>query len=102
MRASILGLLLACGSATEPAPAADVDAGSCRGTPTCTLEHGSCCDDVGFSPTCVDGAWVCDPCDVPEFEFACGRRSARLTGTCERWVREGVRLGEDLVTYCAE
>lgn len=96
---TLLWLVIGCGAATEPG---SIDAGgvSCTGAPTCTLELGSCCDDVGFSASCVDGAWVCDPCDVPSFEFACGRRDARLTGTCTRWAREAGRLGISVAEYC--
>ncbi|MCB9620520.1 MAG: hypothetical protein H6724_13865 [Sandaracinus sp.] len=104
MRALLFCLLVGCGSSTEPVPAAENDAGlSCSGgTPTCTLEVGNCCDDVGFSASCVDGAWVCDPCEVPEFEFACGRRESRLTGECELWARDAATMGISVAEHCGE
>lgn len=103
MRALLFCLLAGCGASTEPtSPEASDAAPPCVTGATCTLEHGSCCDDVGFVATCVDGALVCDPCTAPGFELACGRRNARLTHTCERWARDGIRMGIDVSEYCAE
>jgi hypothetical protein len=67
----------------------------CAGSPTCTILAGDCCSDQGFTPTCVDGEWVCDPC-MPGNEveiLGCESKQSVFTSECERWFDEVLRDG---------
>lgn len=101
--AAILALAAMACSAPPISPDAGGDGLACDESPRspfCTFLHGSeCCDDVGFSPTCAAGEWVCDPCALGE-EYCDDARTPAWMGDCRRYVRDFDRMGMTLEEYC--
>lgn len=97
-----LALVAVACSTTPSGLDAGPDAPACDESPRspfCTLLHGECCDDVGFSPTCAAGEWVCDPCALGE-AYCEDARAPTWMGDCDRYVRDFDRMGMTLDEYC--
>jgi hypothetical protein len=94
-------LVLGCGAGSGVGDDDGDDASDGCGDQTqyCTILYGTCCDDLSFAATCVDGRWVCDPCVVHSPPCA-GYPDTCLECDCTRTTREAVRLGIPVDEYC--